>query len=283
MVIRGELTIGTLYAFYVYLDMLTQPMMDVPFLFMAGQQAFVSIDRVEEIRSYPVVDAPRRRRARWRRSRRSRFDGVVVRVRRTGARCSTASPSACRRASKVAIVGPVASGKSTRAQAHRRDPGPARGRDPRQRAAARRVGLGRLPRRRIGYVPQEGAALLARRSRRTCSSGARRPTATAPTSSGRGAASRSRRWTTTCASCPTGVRDGRRTEGRARLRRAEAARSRSPARWPAGREVLLLDDCTAALDAHNEDRFWSRLDDRVRRAHRVHRLAPARRRSGART
>ena len=32
--------------------------------------------------------------------------------------------------------------------------------------------------------------------------------------------------------------------------------------WHAGRpRVLLLDDCTAALDAQNEDRFWTRLDE----------------------
>jgi len=36
------------------------------------------------------------------------------------------------------------------------------------------------------------------------------------------------------------------------------------ARALAGRpRILLLDDCTAALDAHNEDRFWEQLDDEV--------------------
>ncbi|MBD3336667.1 MAG: hypothetical protein GF355_14235, partial [Candidatus Eisenbacteria bacterium] len=41
MVLRGEMTIGTLFAFYVFLDMLTYPMMDLPHLLMTGQQAFV--------------------------------------------------------------------------------------------------------------------------------------------------------------------------------------------------------------------------------------------------
>ncbi|MBD3348851.1 MAG: ATP-binding cassette domain-containing protein, partial [Candidatus Eisenbacteria bacterium] len=56
LVIEGQISIGTLFAFYVYLDMLTQPMMDIPFLFMTGQQAFVSIDRVEEIKTFPIEE-----------------------------------------------------------------------------------------------------------------------------------------------------------------------------------------------------------------------------------
>jgi ATP-binding cassette, subfamily B, multidrug efflux pump len=49
-VIRGEMTSGTFYAFYVLLGMLVAPLLDLPNLFVTGRQAFVCIDREEEIR-----------------------------------------------------------------------------------------------------------------------------------------------------------------------------------------------------------------------------------------
>jgi len=54
-VIEGRLSVGTLYALYVYLDMLIFPMMDIPNLFVSARQAFVSIDREEEVLRHPVV------------------------------------------------------------------------------------------------------------------------------------------------------------------------------------------------------------------------------------
>jgi len=52
-VIDGRIGLGEFYAFYIYLDMLLAPMMDIPNLFVTSRQAFVSIDREEEILSYP--------------------------------------------------------------------------------------------------------------------------------------------------------------------------------------------------------------------------------------
>ncbi|MGE0432124.1 MAG: ABC transporter ATP-binding protein [Planctomycetota bacterium] len=51
-VIRGDLTVGAFYAFYVYLGMLVQPLLDLPNLFVTGRQAFVCIDRQNEMRDY---------------------------------------------------------------------------------------------------------------------------------------------------------------------------------------------------------------------------------------
>lgn len=53
MVINDKLGLGEFYAFYVYLDMLLAPMMDIPNLFVASRQAFVSIDREMEVMSFP--------------------------------------------------------------------------------------------------------------------------------------------------------------------------------------------------------------------------------------
>lgn len=52
-VVRGRIGLGEFYAFYVYLDLLLAPMMDIPELFVTSRQAFASIDREEEIVQFP--------------------------------------------------------------------------------------------------------------------------------------------------------------------------------------------------------------------------------------
>ena len=58
-VMEGDLSLGTLMALYVYLDMLLHPMMDLPNLFVTARQAFVSVDRAREV----LDDAPTFERA----------------------------------------------------------------------------------------------------------------------------------------------------------------------------------------------------------------------------
>ncbi len=54
MAVKGEITIGTFMAFYTYLGMMIYPLLDLPQLFLSGKQAFVNIDRLEEIRVFPT-------------------------------------------------------------------------------------------------------------------------------------------------------------------------------------------------------------------------------------
>ncbi|MCK4806018.1 MAG: ABC transporter ATP-binding protein [Candidatus Aegiribacteria sp.] len=54
-VIWNRIGIGEFYAFYVYLDMLLAPMMDIPNLFVTSRQAFTSIDREKEILQFPAA------------------------------------------------------------------------------------------------------------------------------------------------------------------------------------------------------------------------------------
>lgn len=51
--INGTITIGEFYAFYIYLGMLLHPLLDIPNLFATSKQAFVCIDRLEEIKDTP--------------------------------------------------------------------------------------------------------------------------------------------------------------------------------------------------------------------------------------
>jgi ATP-binding cassette subfamily B protein len=49
MVIRGDMTFGTFYAFYRYQTLLLQPLLDIPNLFVTARQAYACIDREIEI------------------------------------------------------------------------------------------------------------------------------------------------------------------------------------------------------------------------------------------
>lgn len=51
-VIEGSLGIGEFFAFYLYLGLLLGPMMDLPNLFVTGRQAFVCMDRLDELEAF---------------------------------------------------------------------------------------------------------------------------------------------------------------------------------------------------------------------------------------
>ncbi len=254
LAIRGELSLGTLYAFYVYLDMLTQPMMDIPFLFMTGQQAFVSIDRVEEIRSYPVTEQ---------RAQGTRLAAVSeVAFENVGFTYDGAHPVLSGVSfrvpvgGKIAIVGPVASGKSTVLKMLAGILSPTEG-----RVLVNGVPLARWDwesyRNLIGYVPQEGV-LFSQSIEHNVLFGRQAP---------HGAAG-AEAWARRCLSVaqmdadlgqlPDGIRTvvGQRGGLVSGGQKQRIAIARALAGRP---QILLLDDCTAALDAQNEDRFWAEL------------------------
>lgn len=53
MVLKDEITVGVFYAFWVYLDLLLPPLTDIPYLFVASRTAFASIDREVELENTP--------------------------------------------------------------------------------------------------------------------------------------------------------------------------------------------------------------------------------------
>jgi ATP-binding cassette subfamily B multidrug efflux pump len=54
MAVKGTISIGTFFLFYTYLSMMIYPLLDLPQLFVSGKQCFVNIDRLDEMRDYPV-------------------------------------------------------------------------------------------------------------------------------------------------------------------------------------------------------------------------------------
>ncbi|MCK4510833.1 ABC transporter ATP-binding protein [bacterium] len=263
LVMSGELTVGTLFAFYVYLDILTGPMMDIPFLFMTGQQAFVSIDRVEEIRAFPVTEQ-RPSGAPLEDIHEIVFEDVSFAYDRSRRILSNVSLRASK-GQRIAVVGPIASGKSTMLKLLAGVISPDEG----------RVLINGRPlgdwdwdtyRLEIGYVPQD--ALLFSQSIEENVSFGRTPPEDGPLD-----APSPREWAEHCLSIaqmdsdikslPAGIETvvGQKGELVSGGQKQRIAIARALAGRPG---VLLLDDCTAALDAHNEDRFWTRLDDEYR-------------------
>jgi ATP-binding cassette subfamily B protein len=54
MAVKGIISVGTFFLFYTYLSMMIYPLLDLPQLFVSGKQAFVNIDRLEEMRGFPT-------------------------------------------------------------------------------------------------------------------------------------------------------------------------------------------------------------------------------------
>jgi ABC-type bacteriocin/lantibiotic exporter with double-glycine peptidase domain len=55
MAVKGTISIGTFFLFYTYLSMMIYPLLDLPQLFVSGKQCFVNIDRLDEMKNYPVL------------------------------------------------------------------------------------------------------------------------------------------------------------------------------------------------------------------------------------
>lgn len=54
MAVKGTISIGTFFLFYTYLSMMIYPLLDLPQLFVSGKQCFVNIDRLEDLKNFPI-------------------------------------------------------------------------------------------------------------------------------------------------------------------------------------------------------------------------------------
>jgi ATP-binding cassette subfamily B protein len=112
LVVKGQITVGTFYAFYTYLSMLIYPILDLPQLFISGKQAFVCIDRLEEIKDYPVYEKN------FRQKKINRIDNIefekvnfIYQNRNTPVVCNLNLK--VKKGQKILILGPAGAGKST--------------------------------------------------------------------------------------------------------------------------------------------------------------------------
>jgi ABC-type multidrug transport system fused ATPase/permease subunit len=254
LAVRGEVTVGTLYAFFVYLDMLVQPMWDLPNLVVTSRQAFVSIAREEELIRFPVEVEHGAEGMPVPALESLAFEGVRFAY-EEGRTALEGLSFQARRGMVLAVVGPVASGKSTLLKLTAGLLLPSEG----------RILVNGHPlahwrwnefRRRIGYAPQD-SLLFSESIRENVGMGR-----TAPAGAGEGdwvlRVLAVARMEDELAVLPLGTetvlgQKGSKVSGgqRQRISIARALYGRP--------ELLLLDDCTASLDAENEDRLWTGL------------------------
>ncbi len=242
MVINDKLGLGDFYAFYVYLDMLLAPMMDIPNLFVASRQAFVSIDREMEVMDFPEPE---------RQNRDAEPLDRVTEIRAEGASFSYDGGGGLKdlnfhlkAPSVIAVVGEVGSGKTTLLKMLAGLLPPDHGSIT---VNGRELGQVNIT-SALGYVPQDSVLLgesvddNVRFGRDTVSAGEIEEALKV---------------------AGIGVDElgenkvlGQRGVGASGGQRQRIAIARALAGNPS---LLLLDDCTAALDAQKEDAFWENL------------------------
>ncbi len=122
MVIRGQLTLGSYYAFFSYLGMIIYPLMDIPMLLVTLTQACVSIDRLEDLekaeRDWQEIDAEGKQPLDEINS--IEFVGVTFKHSMIEEQETSKEPFAfkdlsfaVKKGEKVAVVGQIGSGKTT--------------------------------------------------------------------------------------------------------------------------------------------------------------------------
>ncbi len=257
MVVKGEITIGTFYAFYNYLNLLIYPILDIPQLFIFGKRAFVNIDRLEEIGRFPRAPETVSPIAI------SRFEKLEVELASFGykgreKRAVLEVSFELARGERLLVIGPVGCGKTSLVKM-------IAGLLPAQEGgiAVNGIPLSGLSKSDwaalVGYVPQE-ALLFSGTIEENVAFGVRQ---TPPILSSE------RFWELAeTAQIDEEIRSfplreetplGQRGVSVSGGQKQRIAIARALAREP---ELLLLDDMTASLDTKNEERLWKALDRR---------------------
>lgn len=251
MAVRGDISIGTFYAFYTYLTMLIYPILDIPQLFVSGKRAFVNIDRLEEMVNHPAPDRSQARSA-VDGIDSIEFDAVSFGY---GDRPGNAVDSVnlkLKRGERLGIIGPVGAGKSTLIKMML-------GLLPPQKGTIRVNGqdLANLDltsyRQRLGYVPQE--ALLFSGSLRENIDFASDQPSQELFDLAIDAAQMKQEVESFTEKDQTLV--GQRGISLSGGQKQRMAIARAIARKP---QVMLFDDITASLDAANEERLMQALE-----------------------
>ncbi|MFQ3547862.1 MAG: ABC transporter ATP-binding protein [Termitinemataceae bacterium] len=255
MAVKGSITIGTFYAFYNYLGMLVRPILDIPQLFVSGKRAFVNIDRLEELRTFPQAAQVDKVLPVSTQVRRLRLKNVSFTYPGRQDAALTHITLEVASGERLAILGPVGSGKSTllkiilglldcQSGQVLLDETPLERIDPKDRS------------RIFGYVPQE-ALLFSGTIRDNIAFGVDAPQALIPDEDLERLLEIAQ-LQSEIESFAAGVQTmlGQRGVSVSGGQKQRIAIARALARKP---QILLLDDITASLDAANEERLWQAL------------------------
>lgn len=290
-VMDGTLGLGEFFSFYLYLGLLLGPMMDLPNLFVTGRQAFVCMERLDELETFDREGEGGACRGDVAVDRIGRLELRAVEyayptdVAPDGEEVAKAAPTPAPKprpalrgvdvsiaaGERVALVGAIGSGKTTIARVLAGVVTPDAGQvlvDGRPLVEHRAASF----RRAVAFVPQDPVLFSA--------------TLRENVGFGR-AADEATLWS---ALETAGVKDevramdkgldhevALRGKGLSGGQRQRVTIARALLGAP---QVLVLDDITAALDAENEERFWRRVLERTPDLTALvvtHRLATARR------
>ncbi len=253
-VIPSTLTIGSLFAFYIYIDYLLGPLIDIPQLFVTSRTAFACIDREIEIEETPggteeiyVGSEPvpniqsieiRNAVFRYENDLEPVLDGISITL---------------SRGEKAAVVGSVGSGKSTLVKLVSGLLPPETGELLINGKDIKACDIDSF-RRNIGYIPQE-STLFSESVRDNVKFGRKVSDQEVEESLDMARVLDEMR------NLPDGLDE---VLGQKGLTVSGGQKQRlAIARALAGNpDLLLMDDCTSALDAENERRFWEMFSDK---------------------
>lgn len=252
MAVKGEISIGTFYAFYTYLSMLIYPILDIPQLFVSGKRAFVNIDRLEELATFPEPNIPKQPEP-IRVIETIQLDRVSFSYGdRPGDALSDISLT-IQCGERIGVIGPVGSGKSTLMKILLGLLPPKSGT---LRINGTDLGVADLRSYRdsIGYVPQE-ALLFTGTLKENIDFGSNSPS-DALLEKAIEAAQLKDELRSFADGYKTAV--GQRGVSLSGGQKQRMAIARAIAREP---QFLVFDDITASLDATNEERLMRRLNE----------------------
>ncbi len=248
MVIRGTLSLGELYAFYVYLSILLQPLMDIPNLFVTAKQAFASIDREMEIdETEGGTEDIYVGRKELGRVESVKLIGVSFKYEEGLPFALKEVDFEVSRGEKVAVVGTVGSGKSTLLKVIAGILPPQSGQILVNGIPLTELNI-RQYRQRVGYIPQQ-ASLFSETVAENVRFG-REISDERIIESLQLAQIRDE-----VEEMPAGIMQvlGQRGLTVSGGQKQRLAIARALAGNP---DLILMDDCTASLDAENEQKFW---------------------------
>jgi ATP-binding cassette subfamily B protein len=254
MVMDGTLSIGTLVAFDAYVFLLVFPMYDIGSFFVQGKRAGVSIRRLVEMESVrPEVEETTAPKAVPRALGALRFENVSLSFSRGGARVLDGVSFEARPGELVALVGKVGSGKSSVVNLVPRLFDPTEGEIFVDGVSTRELRLEDL-RSLIGYVPQEPLLFSDSIANNI------RFHRDGITQEDILRASEVARLKGEVEQFPEGfdTRIGQRGATISGGQKQRVALARALAGKP---KILILDDCTASLDAETEAALWKGLHE----------------------
>jgi len=269
MAVRGDISIGTFYAFYNYLGMLIYPILDIPQLFVSGKRAFVNIDRLEDLARFPADSAsdttgpassPQASAASTLTFQSLSLENVYFHYPDRQSPALSGITLSVQPGERIAILGPVGAGKSTLLKLMAGLLPPKQGRiliNGKARSEYAQETLARL----ISYVPQE-ALLFSGTIRENVAfgkAGAGQDISPEEFETAVSIAQMKREIEAFALGDKTVL--GQRGISLSGGQKQRLAIARALARKA---QVLLLDDITASLDAANEDLLWQALTEHYR-------------------